>query len=116
MGDKWGVTAYEVSCWGQSLPTEAYRHSKINVVMARGLKRTRESKMGASSSARIIEDVDLALKALERVYRANGAAFEGVADRNGHRRKVVQSTHVNKYILTYTFPVRSTETPYIYSI
>ena len=38
---------------------------------------------------RIIEDVDLALKALEIVYRANGAAVEGVADRNRHRRKEV---------------------------
>ena len=38
---------------------------------------------------KIIQDVDLALKALEIVYRENGAAFEGLADRNGHRRKVV---------------------------
>ena len=45
--------------------------------------------MGTPSSARIIEDVDLALKALEIVYHANGAAFEGLSDRNGHRRKVV---------------------------
>ena len=45
--------------------------------------------MGTPSSARIIQDVDLALKALEIVYRANGAAVEGLADRNGHRRKVV---------------------------
>ena len=45
--------------------------------------------MGITSSARIIEDVDLALKALEIVYRANGAAVEGLDDRNGHRRKVV---------------------------
>ena len=45
--------------------------------------------MGTLSSARIIQDVDLALKALEIVYRANGAAVEGLADRNGHRRKVV---------------------------
>ena len=44
--------------------------------------------MGTPSSARIIQDVDLALKALEIVYRANGAAVEGFADRNGHRRKV----------------------------
>ena len=43
--------------------------------------------MGTPSSVRIIEDVDLALKALETVYRANGAAVEGLADRNGHRRK-----------------------------
>ena len=45
--------------------------------------------MGTPYSARIIEDVDLALKALEIVYRENGAAIEGIADRNGHRRKVV---------------------------
>ena len=40
-------------------------------------------------SEQIIQDVDMALKALEIVYRANGAAVEGLADRNGHRRKVV---------------------------
>ena len=45
--------------------------------------------MGTPSSERIILDVDLALKALEIVYRTNGAAVEGLADRNGHRRKVV---------------------------
>ena len=45
--------------------------------------------MGTPSLARIIEDVNLALKALEIVYLANGAAVEGLADRNGHRRKVV---------------------------
>ena len=57
--------------------------------IARGLKRIRESKMGTPSSARIIQDVDLALKALEIFYRANGAAVEGLADRNRYRRKVV---------------------------
>ena len=57
--------------------------------IARGMKRTWESKMGTPSSARIIEDVDLALKALEIFYLANGASVEGIADRNGHRRKVV---------------------------
>ena len=57
--------------------------------IAQGMKRIWESKMGTSSSARIIEDVDLALKALEIVYLVNGAAVEGLADRNGHRRKVV---------------------------
>ena len=57
--------------------------------IARGLKRIWESKMGTPSSARIIQDVDLALKALEIVYRANGAEVEGLADRNGHRRKLV---------------------------
>ena len=45
--------------------------------------------MGTPSLARIIQDFDLALKALEIVYRANGDAVEGLADRNGHRRKVV---------------------------
>ena len=57
--------------------------------IARGLKRIWESKMGTPSLARIIQDVDLELKALEIVYRANGAAVEGLADRNGHRWKVV---------------------------
>ena len=33
--------------------------------------------------------MDLALKALEIVYHANGAAVEGLADRNVHRRKEV---------------------------
>ena len=37
----------------------------------------------------IIEDVDLALKASEIVYLANGPEVEELADRNGHRRKVV---------------------------
>ena len=45
--------------------------------------------MGTPSSPRMIQDVDLALKALEIVYHANGAAVEGLADRNGHRKKVV---------------------------
>ena len=45
--------------------------------------------MGTPSSVRIIEDVDLELKALEIVYRANGAAVEGLADKNGHRKKEV---------------------------
>ena len=53
------------------------------------MKRIWESKMGTPSLARIIEDVDLALKALEIVYLANGASVEGLADRNEHRRKVV---------------------------
>ena len=39
--------------------------------------------------ARIIQDIDLELKALEIVYRENGAAVEGITDRNGHRKKVV---------------------------
>ena len=45
--------------------------------------------MGTPSSARMIQDIDLALKALEIVYRANGAAVEGLSDRNLHRREVV---------------------------
>ena len=56
--------------------------------IAQGLKRLWDSKMGTPSLARIIQDVDLELKALEIVYRENGAAVEGLADRNGHRRKV----------------------------
>ena len=44
--------------------------------------------MRTPSSSRIIQNVDLALKVLEIVYRANRAAVEGLADRNGHRRKV----------------------------
>ena len=54
-----------------------------------GLKRIWDSKMGTPSSARIIQDVDMALKALEMVYRANGAAVEGLTDRSGHRRNLV---------------------------
>ena len=57
--------------------------------IARGLKRIWESKMGTSSLARIIQDVNLALKAFEVVYRTNGAAVEGLDDRNGLRRKVL---------------------------
>ena len=45
--------------------------------------------MGTPSSARIIQDFDLALKALENFYRANGDAVEGLDERNGHRQKVV---------------------------
>ena len=45
--------------------------------------------MGTPSSVRIIEYVDLALKSLETFYRANGAAFEGLADINGNRKKEV---------------------------
>ena len=45
--------------------------------------------MGTPSSARMIEDVDLELKALGIFYMENGASVEGLADRNGHRRKVV---------------------------
>ena len=45
--------------------------------------------METPSSAQIIEDVDMALKALEIVYLANGAAVEILPDRNGHRRNLV---------------------------
>ena len=45
--------------------------------------------MGTTSSVSIIGDVDLALKALEIFYRVNGAAVEGIADRNGYICKEV---------------------------
>ena len=45
--------------------------------------------MGTPSSVRMIKDVDLALKALGIVYRENGATVEGLANRNGHRKKEV---------------------------
>ena len=57
--------------------------------IARGMNRIWDSKMGTHSSAQIIEAVDLALKALEIVYLANGASVEGLADWNGHRQKMV---------------------------
>ena len=57
--------------------------------IARVLKRIWESKMGTPSSARIIQDVDMALKVLEIVYRTNGASVECLSGRNGHRCKVV---------------------------
>ena len=43
--------------------------------------------MGTPSLIRIIKDVDLALKLLEIVYQANGAAVEGILDRNRHINK-----------------------------
>ena len=54
-----------------------------------GLKRRWVSNMGTPASAKMIQDVDLELKLLEIVYRANWASVEGLADRNGRRRKVV---------------------------
>ena len=54
-----------------------------------GLNHIQESKTGTTSSVRSIEDVDLALKALENFYHANGAAVEGLVDRNGQIRKYV---------------------------
>ena len=57
--------------------------------ITQGLKRIRDSKMVTPSSVRIIEDVYLMSKALEIVYWENGAAVEGLADRNGHKKKEV---------------------------
>ena len=57
--------------------------------ITRGMKRIWESKMGSPSSERIIQDVDLAMKALEIGYRANKSTVKGLYDRNGHRQKVV---------------------------
>ena len=57
--------------------------------ISQGLKLIWDSKMGTPCSARIIQDFDLALKALESVYCETGAAVDGLAYRNGHRRKVV---------------------------
>ena len=45
--------------------------------------------MGTPSSARIIQDIDLALKVLEIIYHANGSTVEGLADSNGQIWKVV---------------------------
>ena len=45
--------------------------------------------MGKYSLARIIEDFDMEMKALEIFYRTNGAAVEGLDDRNGHIQKVL---------------------------
>ena len=58
--------------------------------IARGMKRIWDSQMGGTTySARIIQDDDLALKALKMMYHTNGASFEGLADRNVYRRKEV---------------------------
>ena len=57
--------------------------------ITQGLKRLWDSKIGTPSLVRIIQDVDLALKALEIAYHEHGDAVEGIADRNGHRRKVL---------------------------
>ena len=46
-------------------------------------------EMGTPYPVKIIEDKDLALKALEIVYRGNCAAVEGLEDKNGHRKKEV---------------------------
>ena len=57
--------------------------------ISRGLKRIQESKMGTPSLESIIKDVEQASKTLEILYDTNRDKFEGIADRNGHRRKVV---------------------------
>ena len=44
---------------------------------------------GIPSSSIIIEDADRALEALDIFFFANGAAVEGLADINRHRRKEV---------------------------
>ena len=66
-------------CFSYSTPRE----------ISRGLKRIWDSKMRTPSSVRIIEDVYLVLKALEIVYRANGAEVELLSDRNEIRKKEV---------------------------
>ena len=71
------------------LHTKCYCHAKMNLVIAIGLKHIWESKVGTPSSARIIKDVDMVLKATKLFYRTNGAAVVGLAVRNVHRRKVV---------------------------
>ena len=58
--------------------------------IAQGIKCIWNSQKGGTSySSRIIKYVDMALKALEIIYHANGAVVEVLADRNGHRRKKV---------------------------
>ena len=73
---------------GEEESNMCFSYSTLREI-SRGLKRVWDSKIGTPSSASNIEDVDLALKALEIVYHANGASFEGLTDRNGHRRKEV---------------------------
>ena len=65
-------------CFSYSTPSE----------ISQGLKRIWDSIMGTPSLASIIQDVNLALKALEIVYRGNSAAVEGLADINGHRKNI----------------------------
>ena len=65
-------------CFSYSTPME----------ISQVLKRIWDLKMGGTpSSPRIIEDFDLALKALEIFYCASGTAVEEIAGINGHRRK-----------------------------
>ena len=54
----------------------------MSVLTSRGIKRIWEFKVGTTPSVRIIQDVDLALKALEFFYLANVAAVEGIYDKN----------------------------------
>ena len=58
--------------------------------------------MGTTSSARIIEYVDLVLKALEIVFCTNGAAVEKISDRNGHRRKLVGEVKSVSWVFAQT--------------
>ena len=54
------------------------------------MKRIWDLQIGVTlSSYRIIQDVDLMLKALVIFYHENGAAVERLGDRNGHRSKEV---------------------------
>ena len=74
-------------CFSYSTPME----------IAQGLKCIWNSQMGGTPySSRIIKDVDMALKALEIFYHANGAVVEGLADINGKiRKKVVEGESVS---------------------
>ena len=58
--------------------------------IVQGLKRLWDSKMGTPSLARIIQDVNLVLKALEMVYRENGAAADAQAYRAYVARNIRQ--------------------------
>ena len=58
--------------------------------------------MVTPSSARIIQDVNMVLKALGIFYRANGAAIEGMDDRNGHRWKVVGESKIVSWVCART--------------
>ena len=58
--------------------------------------------MGTPALARIIQDINLALKSLEIVYRENGAAVEGLTDRNEHMRKVVGKVKSVKCVVAHT--------------
>ena len=73
---------------GEEESNMCFSYSTLREI-SRGMKRFWDSKLGTPCLARIIQDVDLVLKALEIVYRKNGAAVKGLADRNGHRKKVV---------------------------